>query len=303
MTSSAFLLLASMWLSAAQEPSQDNVQEPGQDAPPAQVAATSEADPAARAAWQSFLDATRGDAPSQPITAFSLQASVLTRAGVQTNEMSVDYRFLEPECIRFLLPNQREVGRFGAKQREYWLRDRDELVVLSGRDYTEDRRQIDEMFSIARNFVALSDPARLSITSLELLAKPPADLSKKIQRESAKLRWLRATSPDFALMRNDGTRASEGTLYVIDLALQPSGEARFVIVRERPAPGQPVAEPMLIRMDDFRGQNGFRIPYQFFVYRLDPSALPLVFGSKPAQEIYLTKADLRATLAVEDFQP
>jgi len=272
--------------------------------PPAEPKAE---EPEARAAWQSFLDAMRGEAPSEPITAFSLEASVLTRSGVQSNEMTVEYRYLEPECIRFLLPSHKEVGRFGAKQREYWLQDRKETVVLSGRDHQADRRQIDEMFSIARNFVALSDPARLSIHSLELLTEPPAGISKKIQKESRKLSWLRSTSPDFALLRSDGTRAKEGTVYIVDLALQPTGDARFVIIREQPVPGdsmdEPGAEPMLIRMDKFQDQNGFRIPAQFFVYRLNPRTRPPVFMEKPAQEIYLTAANLRAQLSVDDFKP
>jgi len=264
-------------------------------------------DPQARAAWQSFLDATRppgaSGTPPPPITAFRLEATALTRMGAQTNEVRIDYRYLEPDCIRFLLPTSKEVGRFGAKQRDYWLRDRDEIVVLTGRDHEEDRRQIDEMFSIAKNFVALSDPARLTIHSLALLPAPPANISSKLQSESKKLTWLRVTSPDFALLRSDGTRAAEGTIYVVELALQPSGDARFVIVREPPVAGQPPAEPMLIRLDKLSDRSGFRIPLQFFVYRLDRDARPVVFSEKPGQEIYVTKADLRAKLSVDDFRP
>lgn len=259
----------------------------------------------AEEAWQSFLEAARGGKDTAPITAFRLSADVLIRDGVQTNELKIDYRYLEPACIRFRLPDQKEVGRFGAKQREYWLRDREEVVVLAGRDYVQDRKQIDEMYSVAKNFVTLSDPSRATVSSLELLETLPSSLSASALKESKKekLRWLRVQSPDFALLRTDGTPAAEGTTYAVDLALQPDGHARFVIIREKAAPGTPVAEPMFIDMENFKDQNGFRIPFKFLVHRLDGRARPLVFAEKPAQEIYVAGADLRAKLKVEDFKP
>ena len=60
---------------------------------------------------------------------------------------------------------------------------------------------------------------------------------------------------------------------------------------------------MFIRMDKLQDQNGFRIPSQFFVYHLNHKARPLVFAEKPAQEIYLKGANLRAQLSVADFKP
>ena len=133
-----------------------------------------------------------------------MKAGILTREGVQTNETEdVEYRYLAPDCVRFRLPSRREVGRSGLAQRDYWLLDGDELVELVGREYEEDRRQIQEMHAVARNFVALSDPGRLRITRLETLADPPPDVAPRLEPKERKLEWLRVASPDFALLRRD----------------------------------------------------------------------------------------------------
>ena len=147
------------------------------------------------------------DASSPPITAFRLEADVLTRQGAQTNETEVDYRYLAPDCIRFLLPNRLETGRFGPGREDYWLKDKEEIVVLAGRDYVQDRRQVDEMLALARNYVALSDPGRLNLRRLELASAAPKDLPASLQAAGKKLTWISVASSDFALVRRDGEPA------------------------------------------------------------------------------------------------
>ena len=172
----------------------------------------------ARAAWQ--LVSRSGRTAADPIAAFRLSADVLTRDGVQTNETQVDYRYLAPDCIRFVLPSQRETGRFGPKQRDYWLKDKEEVVTLAGRDYAEDRRLVDEMIAVARNFVALSDPSRIELSDLTLLSAPPPELYPALAREASKWSWLRLVSPDFALVPS-GANGTAPASYAVELAFTP----------------------------------------------------------------------------------
>ncbi len=261
---------------------------------------------AAHDVWTRFLaaSATRGGAP---ISAFSLRAEVLTRQGVQTNETKVDYRYLAPDCIRFLLASGRETGRSGPKQRDYWLKDLDEVVNLSGAEYEEDRRLIDRMHAIARNFVALSDPSRIRIEHCELLAEPPRDLAGDLAGATKKLSWLRVASPDFALLPRPGEDAPSSGLFTVDLALMESGKdaglPRFAIIREETRASGAGAPPMLLHLDRFEERGGFRIPMQILVHEIDQESRPPVFSSPAGQEIYILEADLRATFSIDDFRP
>jgi hypothetical protein len=260
--------------------------------------ATAAAAPEASAVWERLLAATAGPEDRAPITAFQLQADALTRTGVQTNETRIDYHYLAPDCIRFALPDGKVVGRSGLKARDHWLKDGEEIVPLVGRDYSEDRRQIQEMHAIAKNFVALSDPSKLRVTSLELLPEPPQSLPPDLQRTSKRLVWLRVATPDFALFLSDGKAPTERS-YVVDFGLQTAGRAkdlpRYAIVREATAPENGErggAAPMLIRL----------VPFEVKVFALDPRR-PASFGSRAAQEVHITEANLRAPLTVESFQP
>ncbi len=257
---------------------------------------------ASRELWSRFLAASATQAGT-PIAAFHLRAEVLTRGGVQRNETDVDYRYLAPDCVRFLLASGRETGRFGPRQRDYWLKDREEVVVLSGAEYEEDRRLVDRMHAIARNFVALSDPGRIRVERCELLAEPPRDLASELVRATKKLSWLRVASPDFALLPPPEGSAPSSTLYGVDLALLSSGLPRFAIIREEAPPGGAAAPPMLLHLDRYEERSGFRIPLQIFVHELEPPSSPPVFSASPAQEIYVVEIDLRAPLSVDDFRP
>ena len=283
----------------------------GQDPAPGATAVAA-ASPSARAAWARLLEASRttgvaADLPPAPITSFHVKMGIRTREGVQTNETEdVEYRYLAPDCVRFRLPSQREVGRSGLAQRDYWLLDGDELVELVGREYEEDRRQIQEMHAVARNFVALSDPGRLRITRLEALARPPTDVAPQLERKDRKLQWLRVASPDFALLRRDAAAPGDAhTSYAVDLGLEPDGLPRLAIIRaERmPGVGAPTAAPMLIRLEEFAERGPFRIPLWLHVHALDERLHPPAFAEKAAQEIYITEADLRPALSIEDFRP
>src|SRR5262245_13661456 len=95
----------------------------------------------ARALWERACAAS-GEAQRAPLLCFQLKADVLTRSGVQTNEAHIDYSYLAPDCIRFVLPSKNETGRFGPTPEQYWMQTPDNVVVLAGREYKEDRKNV-----------------------------------------------------------------------------------------------------------------------------------------------------------------
>src|SRR5262245_38400047 len=253
----------------------------------------------ARALWERVCAAS-GQVQREPLQAFHLTADVLTRQGVQTNEAThIDYRYLAPDCIRFALPSKNETGRFGPAPEQYWTRAGENVVVLAGRDYAQDRKSVDDALTLARNYVALSNPARLKILALELMAAAPADLGKELATRCKKLRWLALESPDFALLRGDLARETPA-VYRVELGLREDLLPAVAIVRER---GKPTADPILVEFAQYQEQDGFKLPFQLKVHALDRTRGPAAFAENAAQEVYVTAAALRPSLTVEDFKP
>jgi hypothetical protein len=256
------------------------------------------ASPEARALWERMCAAS-GSASREPLAAFQLQAEVLTRTGVQTNEAKIDYRYLAPDCIRFMLPSKNMTGRFGPAQDQYWLQTRDGVVVLAGREYREDRKAVDDMLALARNYVALSNPARLELRALELVPQP-SDLPPELARRARKLAWLALESPDFALVRGEVERGA-AALYRVELGVRGEDHLpAFAIVREK---GRPQADPLLVEFSKYVPQDDFRLPFVLLVHVLDRTRTPVAFAEKAAQEVYVTSASLRPKLTLEDFKP
>lgn len=254
--------------------------------------------PEARATWERVCAAS-GDAQREPLQAFHFQADVRTRSGVQRNEMHLDLRYLAPDCIRFVLPSRSETGRFGPAPEQYWVRTRESVVVLAGREYVQDRRSVDDMLALARNYVALSNPARLELLGLELLAAPPGDLGAALAVRLKKLRWLAIESPDFALLRGEIGR-EKPAVYRVELGLREDHLPAVAIVRER---GRPETDPLLVEFSQYQAQDGFKLPFQLRVHALDRQQRPPAFAEHASQEVYVTSAALRPALTVADFQP
>lgn len=288
------LLLAAPLLTPLAPPSQ-GAQE---SAPSAKTAKARTAETTAEELW-SALCAASGDAQRPPLEAFQLRADVRTRSGVQVNDLHVDYRYLAPDCIRFLLPSKNETGRYGPAQEQYWVRSRDQVVTLAGREYKEDRVKVDDMLSLARNYVALSNPTRIRLQSLERMAAPPPDLGPELAKDTRKLVWLALESPDFALVRSETARA-EKPLYRVEIGLREDDLPGVAIVREV---GKGGADPLLVELAQYRPIDDFVLPYTLLVHVLDRELVPVTFAAKPSQEIYVTEAALRPKLSVADFRP
>jgi hypothetical protein len=194
------------------------------------------------------------------------------------------------------------------------MKDGEEVIELVGREAREDRRQVDEMLAIARNFVAVSDLSRTRLTRLELLEEPPEGLPRTLKRAARKLEWIRVASPDFALLEDQVRRPAAGKkpVFRVDLGLsreeEDAGLPAIAIVHEevegagtgasRPAP------PMLIELRVWQPcKDGFRVPRWIQVYRQVSAPGAKVFQEKAAQDITIREVDLRPTFTAEDFAP
>ncbi len=294
--SSTFLLLASLGLGRPGEASDFQQSETPADGGNAE----------ARSLWSEVCAAARPqDSARDPIVDFVLRADVLLRKESQSNDLVVDYRYKSPDLIRFKLPSGRETGKTaGTARSAYWLRDGDELVRLTGRENAEDRRQVDEMVSVAHNFLALSQPEKIELTKLDRKLEPPRWLPKCYEKEGASLSWLVLVSTDFALLPEEG--AQKTPLYTVELGIGPKDRLpKLAIIHPttRQVSLVPPRNAVLIKLDNYRDQAGFRIPFTLLVHRLDLQRSPPAFSEKPDQEIWVKEARLNPGLTPRDFEP
>jgi hypothetical protein len=272
--------------------------------------------PEAEAAWQRVLAASHAAVDASgtrppPIAAFDVRAELRVREGVGRNAAKdASFRYLSPDLVRFTLPSsRRETGRSAAPgERAYWMKDEAEILRLSGREHAEDRALVDRMLAVARNLVALSDPARIRVHALELLAAPPSGLPDELARVAKKLAWLAVTSPDFALTGESVAAAGGAELaYRVELGLDEA-HARpiFVVIR---AVGDASARagapsPLLIELARWSERDGFVIPFVIRVRGIEPHpGAPPRFEVQPSQELGLTVVSFRPALTPADFEP
>ena len=267
-------------------------------------------DPAAEAAWRSVIAATTIPGERKPISAFELRAEVLTRQGIQSNQFDATYRFLSPHYIRFGLGVSRETGRGPGKgQNAYWLKDKDAVTVLSGREYKQDRDLVRRMTTLAQNVLVLSDPRKIRANKLELREAAPKFLPKRLSGQS-RLLWVEFVSPDFDLYRSEPPEQVEGdperSFRVLIGADRESHLPRFVVLREELRPGTKLAsvgEPLLFDLKDYRAINSYLLPHTILVRGYDPRTIPAAFQEQPGQEIYVTFANFAPDLKEGDFKP
>ena len=306
-----------------------------QDGATADEATTAEvlanADPVAADSWRRLLEASRvavdaTEPPPAPPQAFHLRADIQTRDGANTNELKIDYSFLSPSYVRFLLPSNRQTGRGpGRGLSSYWLKDGEDVQRLDTRDNKEDRRQVNEMIALGRNFLALTDPQRIRLTRLELLEGPPVVLPERAKDRIATgleqaaegssddaptVRWIRLASPDFDLVPRSGDARDARRDQLVSLALGPDGLPWVAIVQDVSSIDRPLGpDASLTYLGRWVTRGEFRIPAHIEVYRPakvlggDPAGHGWAFGADPNQDIYLIKANLRPGFVPTDFEP
>jgi hypothetical protein len=264
----------------------------------------------ARELWQALLTATRPTAAGgarAPVTAFDLAFDGRLRSGEKaTNDFNdARYRFYAPDCVRTTLESG--VERMRGPEGD-WLVDwnHEEKVKLVGRDFDEDRRELDETLDVARNFVALTDPARLDVKGLRLLPAAPAYLPSELAKLTTKLAWLEVESPGLRLTR--GSAAAQGAVYKAHLGLDRERHLpRIAVIFEDRGGRMDRTSALLVELDEYAPLDDFQVPHVIRTYPTQPpgpETLDKPFAERWELGIWLKKgARLRAALAPADFVP
>lgn len=267
--------------------------------PPALPAGT---EPRAAELWRRAVAASFA---SGPIEAFDLEFSLRQRGPHSSNDVDARYRYLEPGFVRATLESGREHLR---GPRGDFLIDGKEVVRLTGRANVEDRRQLDETVALARNYLALADPARLRIDALRVLDAPPPGLPASLKVDPGVLDWLEVESPDFHLVRLEPARGGSEPApprFRARLGLdRADGRIALCLLEERPLPGvRTHTEPLLVELRDSRDLEGVRLPREVRVHHLDPRSPTPLFETYPHTILWLRRGSLRPLLTPADFLP
>lgn len=176
------------WYAGAQE-----------DDGPARPTASGAIDAEALRRWQAITDALRTpESRDRRIDAFEISFDLRARRGAQSNDLQIGARFLAPDWLAFTDQLGRQVG---LGPRGPWLEERDGAVVrLEGREYRQDRRNLDRTRSLARNYLALTDPGGIRIDSLRTMDGPPPSLPRIRGVRPGRLAWIELVTPDFGVV-------------------------------------------------------------------------------------------------------
>ncbi len=280
-----------------------------------------DATPEARAAWDALLTAMQPKPESAAvITAFDLaiQTRVTTvgeGGGSQSNMVDLRYRYLHPGCISTTMADSKVERMRGPDGDWLWDPKKGDLVELAGKDFAQDRRELTQTLSIARNYLALAEPARLRIARLELLKSPPQGLPTfdatipppkgSALARAGELKWVSITSPDFQLV--EAVRSEAARLFTAQIGLDPTTHRPLLAMIHQDEGGTRVLETAVLvdlAADQFKEIDGRLVPTFFRVHDpLLPSS-PFTFQSKARVEVAIRPdSTLRAKWTVEDFRP
>jgi len=267
------------------------------------------ASPAARLAWERLCAASLvPETDHAPVRAFELSLDVRYRGGQGgsrgSNDIQALYRFLAPNYVRVkIVEGGKEVVR-GPDGDFFFDAGRKQMVALGvGREYAEDRRQLDEWACVARDFVALTDPRSMRIAGLETLAGPPACIPPPLQGRAGQLSWLRVRSPDFRL---SGAGASS-TVFRASLGHDPKTHwVEIALVEEDvDLPGAPAlrSTARLIELRQPTASQGFFAPRRILVYSIEAGRAPPAFLVPAGMDLVVKACNLRAGFQAADFKP
>ena len=270
-------------------------QEPGQF--------TSPIDLAARELWQRTCAATllRKSHEAEAVTALDLSFNLVTR-GEGSLEIHPRVQWASPNFIRVDLDGKELVrGADGD-----WLREGKELVRLAGREYVEDRRQIDQYLVIIQNFAALTNPKTLVLENLQIVKDLPFSFPKRHplnrSKDRKRMTWLRFESADLQLPSQDGWAGGFPEKHLIFIAIDSAHDLPVMaLIADR----QGEKAPILLSLSDARALDDLRVPHEILVYSLQPSEpgsrKTLVIADKPSQELYIEGGTVRAKFNKQNF--
>jgi hypothetical protein len=256
----------------------------------------------ARAAWETVGKASLGTAGDRaPVDRFELALDVRYRGGSRgTNDLQAEYRFLAPGYVRVRTVESRKI--VGRGPEGDWLYDepRDERVRIgAGREYAEDRRQLEEWAGIARNFIALTDPRSLRIAGLEILPRAPAVLPEALAKRGSELAWLAVRSPDFRLVGAPPGTAQFRASLGYD---RRSGAVELALVEEDVRDPRLLPDAKLVQLGDPRPAGGVLVPYRILVYSIEEGRAPAAFTAVPGMDLVVKSANLRPAFGPEAFR-
>jgi hypothetical protein len=259
----------------------------------------------AKALWQKLVAATRVDPLAAKPTGFDLTfEGEAHQAQRQSNDFpKTRYRF-DPSgrgSVRLtMLASGRErlFGKDGA-----FLLDGKEVVPLTGREHAEDRRQVNQELSIAKNFLALTDPKSLRVAKLEKLPAPPSVLPKPLVAAGAKLEWLAIESPDFRLFQS--TSVAPNANWRVELGLDAATHLpKLVSVTEIGLATMQAESAMLVDFRRYQALDGFQVPAELETYGVDPALSPWKYSRFSTLKLGLCAGGtLRPTFKESDFLP
>ncbi len=283
----------------------------------------------ARALWTALVEALRpqtGTEVPPSITAFDLsiktRVTTLSEGGrAQKNDVQLRYRFLWPGFVRTTLVDSK-VERMRGPDGD-WLFDpeKNDVVQLAGADFAQDRRELSQTVSIARNYLALAEPGRLRIARLERMQAPPAGLPKFDPKDeatptdtaltrAASLDWIAVTSPDFqvveALKSKDPSKAAP--LFTAQIGLDPKSHWPMLAVIWQDEQATMVAETAvlvdLVSEKYYKRINGRLVPTFFRVHDPRLPSSPFSFQNEARIGVFVMDGStLNAKLNADDFRP
>lgn len=262
------------------------------------------ADPEAVIFWNLFCEASRvsrTDVALEPIQAFRLEADVLAEVEGGSHELHPTLTYLHPSYIQIELGSGRKLVRGPDGD---WLQDGDEAEVLVGRDTAEDRQQLDQLLSLARNLVGLMQPEHLHLSRLVYLQKAPSPIPAELSGKSKRLDWFEFSSPDFSLFKEHGRRSkfAEPPSFHVAVGLNKETHlAEYALITDT-SPGLRAAAPIFLTMLKSRPMDGNVLPGEVSIYTVEPGISPRIFKRKPTQRLWLKSGTLKAELRPEDFQ-
>ncbi len=258
-----------------------------------------------RVLWQALCaGALAKGATRTPISAFDLWLDVTINSSAnQTNEATtLRYRYQAPDKLRAMTEHGYELvrGPKGDLLIDPKRNQKGEALAV-GREGDEDRRTLEEILDLARNFVALSDPGALRIAEMKLGRVEATLLPEELRASAGELKWLEIRTPDFRLPRTSTQTASApGGLVRVRLGLRKDKPLPELCIVSGEQPGAQLST--LIRVPEYREKQGLMVPWQLRIHGLDESGAS--FQPKPALVIYLKKdSDLHPSFAPDTFAP
>ncbi|MEO6708232.1 MAG: hypothetical protein ABIP42_01575 [Planctomycetota bacterium] len=291
-----------------------------QTAPPQWPADTSKE---AQESWVALIAALRpkGSAASAPIGAFDLSiksrvVSMTADGSRQQHDVMMRFQYLEPRFVRRTFQDSKVESMRGPDGDWLWDPAKNDLVQLAGQEFAQDRRELSQTVSIARNYLALAEPDRLRILKLERLPSPPKGLPALDPKDittprdtaltlASSLEWISVLSPDFQVV--EAVRSEQPPVFRAQLGLDPkSHRPKLALIFQEEAGALVLESGVLVDFTtvDYKNIDEHLVPSFFRVHDpLLPSS-PFVFQREARVSVaVLSGSTLRPKLTPDDFKP